>query len=99
MNEDTTKKESIAEKARVKTKFRKIMSDSKVEVKSNKEVERKSVVKEANNRSSSKRKRNERNTEDQQMNDGDVDVGSRVSVKFKDGIWFEFEMKEMRVRW
>ena len=92
MNEDTKKRDLIAEKARIKAEYRKIMNESggtsKVEVRG-KEVAVKQVVVKAQHPSSSKGKRKEQTAENDIMNCDDVDVGSRVKVKFKDGVWYK----------
>ena len=95
MNEDTKKRELIAEKARIKVEkaeYRKIMNESggtsKEEVKG-KEVPVKQVFVKAPHPSSSKGKRKERTTDTEMINGDDVGVGSRVKVKFKDGVWYK----------
>ena len=61
---------------------------SEVEVKG-KEVAVKPVAVKAQHTSSSKGKRKERNTDTEMINGDDVGVGSRVKVKFKDGVWYK----------
>ena len=95
MNEDTKKRELIAEVARIKVgkaEYRKIMNESggtsKVELKE-KDVAVKPVVVKAQHPSSSKGKRKELTTDTEMIGGNDVGVGSRVEVKFKDGVWYK----------
>ena len=95
-NEDIKRNKAAIEKARVKAEYRKIMSESgrprKVAGVKGKAASKKDPVSESD-KSSSKGKRKER-TDEGALNI-DVEVGDRVKVKFKDGVWYKGDVSSL----